>query len=109
MLYILGNTIKLTRGDTAYITVSIENAVNDEYVMSAMDTLTLSIKRRITDVDYILQKTITGENMFHIYPEDTKNLRFGEYKYDIQLVTENGDVFTIVPPSSFVLMEEVTI
>lgn len=108
MLYISNNTIKLTRGDTAYLTIPIKDANGEDYIMASNDSLTLSVKKRVTDTEYAFQKTIIGDNIFHILPEDTKGLKFGAYKYDIQLLTEDGDVYTIIPVSSFEILEEVT-
>lgn len=112
MLYIMPDgTIKLTRGDTARLTVSIDNHIDGtqaEYVMSANDTLTLSMKKSIKDSTPCLQKTITGSNTFYIEPNDTRNLEFRKYKYDVQLTTSAGDVYTIIEPSDFEIMEEVT-
>lgn len=102
-------TIKLTRGDTAYLTVDLTNGQGIPYELKPDDILTFSVKRQPkTDVDCLIQKTITGENSFHLEPLDTKNLSFGKYKYDIQLTTSSGDVFTVIEPSTFEIMEEVT-
>lgn len=107
MLYIEGNTIRLTRGDTAYIEVPM-NVLNGVYEMDPTDTLTFSVKKNSRNTDYIFQKTLVGENVFHIEPADTASLSFGKYMYDIQLTTNIGDVFTVVPPSTFEVLAEVT-
>lgn len=107
MLYIDGNTIRMTRGDTVYLTVPITN-VEEEYIIQTDDVLTLSLKKNVKDVDYILQKQITGENTFHIEPIDTSSIPFGKYKYDIQLTCGDGSVYTIIPVSVFEIMPEVT-
>lgn len=113
MLYIEDDyTIRLTRGDTAYLQVDITNADRDkqnaEYEFSSGDSLTLSIKKNIKDSEYLLNKVITGSKVFHIIPEDTKDASFGKYVYDVQLTTEHGDIYTIIEPHAFVIMPEVT-
>lgn len=108
MLYIKGNTIKLTRGDTAYLTVPIKSALGEEYTLSSKDTLTLSVKETTSSTEYLFQKILTGTNVFHIEPQDTASIPFGNYKYDIQLNTANGDVYTIIDVSTFTILEEVT-
>lgn len=108
MLYISGNTIRLTRGDTAYLTIPITSDTDEPYEMKDTDTLTLSVKRRIADTEYCFQKVSTGNNIFHIEPNDTKHLKFGSYKYDIQLENMDGDVYTVVPVSDFEILQEVT-
>ena len=107
MLYIEGNTIRLTRGDTAYLNVPLL-ASEGQYEMSPNDTLTLSVKRNTRDTEYLFQKIVTGTNSFHIEPTDTAALSFGKYTYDVQLDTGNGDVFTVIPPSTFEVLAEVT-
>ena len=110
MLYLLSDkTIKLTRGDTARFAVSIVNGVtDDDYILAALDELVLTVKRSVKDEIPLFQKNITGSNVFHIEPVDTAELTFGKYKYDIQLNKENGDVHTIVEPSCFEVLPEVT-
>ena len=107
MLYIEGNTIKLTRGDTAYLHIPL-STTEGTYEMGPEDTLTFSIKKTTRDTDYILQKVITGSDVFHIEPTDTSALTFGKYTYDVQLNTKDNDVFTVIPPSTFEVLAEVT-
>lgn len=109
MLYVLDDgTIKLTRGDTARIAITINNLLNQEYSIGKEDSLTLTIKKKVKDVEPLLQKIVKGTTLFHIKPEDTNNCSFGKYVYDVQLTLSNGDVYTIIEPSSFVILSEVT-
>lgn len=108
MLYINDNNIRLTRGDTAYLTVPIITASNEEYHMQSDDTLTFSVKKNESSEEYVLQKVVKGANAIHIEPSDTSILPFGKYKYDVQINLNNGDVYTVIEPSTFELMKEVT-
>lgn len=110
MLYIeSNNVIRLTRGDTAKLTVPIENDLdNSSYVMDELDTLTFTIKKSVKDNGNLVQKVVTGSNNFHIKPEDTNSLPFGKYVYDVQLTTAGGDVYTVIEPTSFEILSEVT-
>lgn len=107
MLYIEGQTIRLTRGDTAYLQIPLTTAVG-AYEMAPEDTLTFSVKKNTRDVEYSFQKKVTGSNNVHILPIDTSALAFGQYTYDVQLDTNDGDVFTVIPPSTFEVLKEVT-
>lgn len=107
MLYIEGTTIRMTRGDTVYLTVPL-TSTTEAYEMGSSDTLTLTVKKSERDAQHILQKVSTGNNQFHIEPADTASLAFGKYKYDVQLNTSDGDVYTVIPPSVFELLVEVT-
>ena len=42
-------------------------------------------------------------------PKDTKDLEYGSYRYDVELITKAGDVFTVIAPTSFKLTSEVTV
>ena len=102
-------TIKLTRGDTARLRVYINNDIDDtEYDILENDELTFTVKKSVSDKTPYITKTIIGSNLFHIKPEDTSNLQFGNYKYDVQLTTESGDVYTVIGPNTFEITKEVT-
>lgn len=109
MLYVKNNNIQLTRGDTADLTVQLTNQTTQEdYVMSESDILTLTIKRTVNDEEVCAQKTVTGINRIHISPSDTNQLSFGKYIYDVELKTSDGDVYTIIEPTRFDILPEVT-
>lgn len=109
MLYIEGTTIKLTRGDTAYLSVPITNTVTgNSYDIADGDILEFSVKKYTSDKNKLISKKIIGQNTFHILPEDTKDLPFGKYEYDIQLTTAKGDVYTVIDVSAFEVLNEVT-
>lgn len=110
MLYVLEDgTIRLTRGDTARLTVEIINDLTKEsYTMSEKDELTLTVKSNVKSNEFVFQKKVVGSNSFIIDPPDTNGAPFGKYTYDVQLNTEIGDVYTIVEPSVFEILTEVT-
>jgi uncharacterized protein YfaS (alpha-2-macroglobulin family) len=110
MLYVnTDGSIRLTRGDTARLTVDITNNTDGgEYTLENSDVLTLTVKKNVNETTAYIQKTITGSNVFYIEPSDTESMTFGSYKYDVQLTTAGGDVYTIIEPSKFEIMQEVT-
>lgn len=110
MLYIMSdNTIRLTRGDTARLNVSITNDQTQAgYDISETDELTFSVKKTVNDDTPLLQKVIKGHGVFHIEPADTSGLAFGKYKYDVQIKNASGDVFTIIEPAVFEILAEVS-
>ena len=109
MLYVEQNgTIRLTRGDTARLIVPIENEVTHQsYDMLSTDILKFTIKKTVKDYVPLVQKVVTGSNVFHILPADTHKLDFGKYVYDVELTT-GTDVYTVIEPSCFEVMKEVT-
>ena len=107
MLKVENGNIKLTRGDTGPLTVKMEQD-GAEVEVGPNDQLTLTIKRSTTSADALVEKTVTGTNDIVIDPADTEGLAYGSYKYDVELTTENGGVFTVVGPATFRIGEEVT-
>ena len=101
--------IRLTRGDTARLTVTILNQLSGEpYVIRDTDILTLTVKKSVKDMMFCFQKEVLGSCHIQIKPADTKLRSFGMYKYDVQLKTRNGDIYTVIPPTNFEIMPEVT-
>ena len=98
--------IKLTRGDTAYLTVSVNIKDGEPYTVKADDVLTMTVKQDYND-EPLIEKKITGTTTFHIKPEDTKSLEFGTYVYDVQVTMANGDNFTIIADKKFKITNEV--
>lgn len=102
-------SISLTRGDTARFTVPITNeADGKEYAIQNEDTLTFTVKKSTKDAEPSFQKVVKGGSNFHIEPKDTAQLAFGKYKYDVQLNTAGGDVYTVIDSTTFEILEEVT-
>ena len=110
MLYInKDGTIRLTRGDTARLTVTINNDFDCKpYEITETDVLKLTVKRSVRDTTPAFQKSVTGSNKFYIVPDDTKDLVFGKYIYDVELTTVGGDVYTVIEPTIFEILKEVT-
>lgn len=100
------NDIKLIRGDTARFEVEILDQSGEKYVLQEGDKLVFTVKRNTSTDEVILQKQILGDT-FTLMHDDTKDLEYRKYVYDIQLTQSNGDVTTVIPPSDFVVMPEV--
>lgn len=105
------NSIELIRGDSAEFDIEVILVVDEDtdeqepYVIEAGDVLVFTVKKSPYDSAYAIQKT--GDQIT-LDPDDTKNLPFGLYWYDVQL-THDGDVVdTIIPPTVFRLLKEVT-
>lgn len=110
MLYVENDgAIRLTRGDSAFIEVKISNSLNGEvYNLSPEETLTMTVRKRPRSKDIVFQKVSVGSNSFTIEPEDTAGWRFGLYRYDVQLTTSSGQIYTVIEPTIFEIMAEVT-
>lgn len=103
------NVITLTRGDSFYATVDIYNGDGkSKYVPQIGDKIRFALKKDIKDTECLILKEIPIDTLvLHLEPEDTKQLLFGEYIYDIQLTKANGDVDTFITKNKFKITEEV--
>lgn len=107
-----GTDLTMIRGDSESIVLSLKKD-NVMVPFNQGDTVYFTVKQSYIEEDITLQKIITefnedGNCIIEIKPEDTKELSFRSYVYDIQLTDSNGRVTTIVPCSKFVITEEVT-
>lgn len=102
------NTIYLTRGDTFKAVLTISYPDGSIYTPQEGDTIRFALKHSIDDEECIIFREIPIDTMLLvIYPEDTKELEFGTYVYDIQLTKANGDVDTFITASKFKITAEV--
>ena len=109
MFEIKGNDLFLTRGDSARIEISIINAcTGSEYTPVSSDIFRFTVKKNVYSKALIFQKRQVGYPAFAILPSDTKELDFATYVYDVELTTESGDVYTIVPYANLHILKEVT-
>lgn len=116
MLMIRNGKILLTRGDSAYITVTLKAQDGAAYTMQAGDKLTLTVRKQAIDTSSVLLQSVSDTDTIKFAPEQTKTLASGSYSYDIQLTTIAGDVFTVAGATStnnnlsnFVVLPEVTV
>lgn len=110
------NSMEIVRGDSGGFEFSI-NETDAEggispYVLGEGDVLTFTVKKSTTDSTHIIQKigmpVSDSAVAFSIEPEDTAELRYGRYFYDIEFRRNDGYVDTLIRPTLFVIGEEVT-
>lgn len=111
-----GTKITLTRGDTFRTVVAIKNKTEGSYYTPTEgESVVFAMKRNrliangseYYDKAPLIEKEIPIDTMIlHITPEDTKSLGFGEYKYDVRLVKANGEVYTFISDSDFIIDRE---
>lgn len=107
-----GTDLSMIRGDSESITVSCRDS-QGAVSFNTGDKLYFTIKKNINTKETLMQKIITeftedGNAVVEIEHEDTKDMAYGGYMYDMQLTRLNGKVTTIIPPSQFVISGEVT-
>ncbi len=105
MFQIVNNTIKITRGDSGEIDIAIYDTDGSKYELKDGDEVLFTVKEGTYSPNALIQKTGTK---ISILPEDTKSLSYRKYVFDVQLTTATGTVDTIIPPSTFEVLSEVT-
>ena len=101
------NNITLVRGD--YFACSISMIKGDEPFVPADGTLRFAVKRKYSDTDdkvLIVKQVPLDTMLLELESADTKDLRFGEYVYDIEYTDVNGRPDTFIR-AKFLLAEEV--
>ena len=108
-----GNTISMIRGDSESLTIRCQEPDGDAHPFQEGDKVYFTIKKSEYTQVKLFQKVVTafgeeGEAQVEISPEDTREMDFGVYRYDVQLTDREGRVTTILPPGDFILCGEVT-
>lgn len=111
MVVINGTTITMVRGDTARISVGIQDAEGEPYVPAEGDRIRFAAKKKYTDAEPVINKEVDTTAMLLVLdPEDTKDLQMGSmkgrYVYDIELTQADGTVDTFIR-GDLVLLEEI--
>lgn len=116
MFSIIGNTIKLTRGDSFAAEFWLKyKQTGEAYEPQAGDSILFAVKSKLNaarteyiEEDPLIQKTISINDMtLRLAPEDTKELPFGSYFYDIEVTLADGTVDTVINNATFLLVPEV--
>lgn len=114
---VAGNTIHLTRGDSLLLDIDVFQSDGvTPFTPASGDVIRFALKRdrlNVPGTDYqdtevLVEKIINNSTMkLELAPNDTKNLGFGVYVYDIQLVKQNGWTDTFITASKFYIDPEV--
>lgn len=107
MLEVSGNMIQLTRGDTMILSITLTDQDGVEYTPTETDKIYFRVKRNSTSKEVILEKEIPYDTLLlKLQEADTKDLKFGTYYYEIELVTEANDHFTVIANTEFEITTE---
>lgn len=103
--------IRLVRGTSLTLTVTVTDGDGNPYTMTEQGVVRFGVKQNVTAGEYLVKKEVTvGENgkySFQLMPEDTEELPFGIYKYDVGL-QEGDHYYNVIPCSDLVLCQNVT-
>ena len=115
MFSINKNRITITRGDSAYITISVVDGNGNAFALDDSVALRGQVRSILNDdenLGLLFEADISinedGTATWHIKPSDTAKATMGiPYYYDIELHI-GDDVFTIISSSMFI-SDEVTL
>lgn len=106
--------LEITRGTTMSFLLTIQNDDGTDYTLSDDEKIIFGVKLDPEKDDYLIKKIITTENVqgngyiVSLKPEDTQQMEFKDYRYDIGLQTPDGDYYMLVSCSQFVVNKAVT-
>lgn len=107
MFKFTNGTIEHTRGDTADFDITVKengSPIADSY------TAVFSVKRGLLDKNYLFQVPVNDGHV-HISHADTKDLKCGDYYYDIEIRIDDGSVegrYVTAGPFRYRLLSDVT-
>lgn len=108
MFKIKNNKISMTRGDTLKCKINVTGPDGQEYIPEEGDKILFAVKKASTDKECLFTVDVPYDTcLLHIKPEDTKDLEFGTYKYDMSITLSNGDVHTFIEVTDLTLTEEI--
>lgn len=101
------NTIRITRGDSLTVNVTLTDNDGFPYEPVEGDTVWFTVKKSAVAEDVLIRKKIDITNLvLDLVEEDTRDLAFGEYKYEIEVITGQDDHYTVIKNAPFIIMEE---
>ncbi len=109
MVKISGNRIIMTRGDTLQAQVEIFETSGEPYEIQEGDFVRFSMKdksKRGCGQVFLRKEVPASTLLLTLQPEDTEQLSYGEYGYDIELTKANGVVDTFIPEGTIELRWE---
>lgn len=99
--------IAITRGDTATLEIAF-----DGDAPGAEDSVLAAVKRTAQRREAVLERTLArqqdGTYLLSLASEDTANLAFGTYYWDLRVIYADGQVTTPFAPAKFAVCEVVT-
>lgn len=88
--------------DTAHFKMEIA-----PYEVKENDTLTFTVRKRYGS-NIVLTTNADEDGMFHIESDMYDGVEPGNYLYDLQLTTGEGEIYTVVPAHPITIDIEIT-
>lgn len=101
------NAIFITRGDSLSVTVSLTD--NDGYAYEPVegDSVFFRVKKSANAEEVLISKSLDIHDLIiNIVEQDTRNLAFGSYRYEVEVITTDNDHYTVIKNAPFIITEE---
>ena len=115
-MVIMMEEIVMVRGDTLKLYIeSIISSDGNEYALSDTDVIYFELRKEKCSDTAVIRKELTADDLSDrglpvvLYPCDTAELPFGNYLFDIRLVMDKDNIFTIVPMTRLKIIPAVTV
>lgn len=101
------NVIRITRGDSLSVNIILTDSDGYEYEPVDGDEVWFRVKKSAKADDVLIEKQIDLESMaLELVEDDTRELAFGEYRYEIECITAEQDHYTVIKNAPFIITEE---
>lgn len=104
--------ISIVRGTTNAFGIKVLDREGDEFTLESNQVLVFGVKRRPTDLERILVKTITtsvnGEYYLELTPADTADIEPGKYFYDVGMQQGESVFYNVIEASVFEIKPNIT-
>lgn len=109
MVVIADKFISVTRGNTLLASVSMKDKETGDTIQpSPGDIVRFAVKKFYTNSDILIYKIIPNDTMIlELEPDDTKDLPFGDYVFDIKIIYADGKEDTFITEGEFVVAKGV--
>jgi hypothetical protein len=104
--------ISIVRGTTNAFGINITDAEGNIYTLETDQVLVFGVKRKPTDLERVLVKTIThsvnGDYYLELTPADTELIEPGKYFYDVGLQQGESVFYNVIEASVFEIKPNIT-
>lgn len=101
------NVIRITRGDSLTVNITLTDGDGYKYEPVEGDTVWFRVKKSASASDILIEKQIDIETLIlELVEDDTKDLAFGEYRYEVEVITLEQDHYTVIKNAPFIITEE---
>lgn len=104
--------ISIVRGTTNSFGIAVTDEDGTPYTLETDQVLVFGIKKKPTDLERVLVKTIThtvnGEYYLELTPADTRDIEPGKYFYDVGMQQGESVFYNVIEASVFEIKPNIT-